>query len=476
LKILNFWHLPNLKIPFAVLWLFSVPIYAYGVFIYSDSLVLPLPLVIVALWLWWQHTGRALVPAILLVASLVFGVLIKPNMIVAVIAFLLTLLIETWRHRLAKRTLLAWFLGLLISLGVAMSLMTTAARLAGYQSKANQALPYTSWIAMSLNPQTNGTYNYHDAHRQMLLPTKRQKVLSEKRLIQKRLSRLGYIGLGQHLIRKASVFLTDGTFGSFHLTSQWQSEPKWYFQQRTKIDLLLTIWTQTMYVMMLFSCALLFTQKNKFYANHFLILFVLGLAAFHIIFWEVEARYALPLLPIFLLWANIGQAQSIPIEQKIFRRVSLRSLSVISASLLAIGTVYQVLQAKTKATLISEQGNGKYFDNLSQLIPPQGTIHTKILAPINNSTLILQPTSRLNSRVHIILKNEEHVLSNITGNASLLRKIHYPTQEPGTLELVIRNIGGQAVGYGDALSSYPIAKYHIEGLKNTYLRYYLKQT
>jgi len=181
LKILNFWHLPNLKIPFAVLWLFSVPIYAYGVFIYSDSLVLPLPLVIVALWVWWQHTGRALVPAILLVASLVFGVLIKPNMIVAVIAFLLTLLIETWRHRLAKRTLLAWFLGLLISLGVAMSLMTTAARLAGYQSKANQALPYTSWIAMSLNPQTNGTYNYHDAHRQMLLPTKRQKVLSEKR-------------------------------------------------------------------------------------------------------------------------------------------------------------------------------------------------------------------------------------------------------------------------------------------------------
>ncbi|MFD0896283.1 hypothetical protein [Loigolactobacillus binensis] len=476
LKILSFWRLPQLKIPFALLWLFAVPLYAYGVYIYSNSLVLPLPLLIVALWLWWQRSQVRIIPAALLVSSLVFGVLIKPNMIVAVIAFLLLLLGAAMQRRLTKRTLLAWVCGLLLTLGVALSLMTTAARLSGYKSEPDQALPFTSWIAMGLNQKTNGEYNYRDAHRQMQLPIKRQKVVSESKLIQKRLRRMGFKGLTQHLGAKAMIFLTDGTFGSFHLTSQWQREPQWYFQHQAKIKLALTLWTQTMYGTALLSCARLFIRKKRLAANPFLLLFMLGLACFHIVFWEVETRYALPLLPIFLLWATVGQTQTAPLGQKIARSFSLRSLIVISASLLALGLADQVLRTKTKVQLVSEQGNGKYFDNLQQVIPPHGQLQTKILTATANSVLVLQPSGQLGGRVHIILKNEAHVLSNITGDAKLLSKIHYPTQEPGTLELSIQNISEQAVGYGDAQSSYPIARYHIAGSQNTYLRYYIKQT
>lgn len=58
---------------------------------------------------------------------------------------------------------------------------------------------FTSLIAMSWNPATNGEYTFQDAYQERLLPTKQQKSAQAKRLIQKRISRLGITGVAKHL-------------------------------------------------------------------------------------------------------------------------------------------------------------------------------------------------------------------------------------------------------------------------------------
>lgn len=474
-KILQVWHLAALKISYAVVWLLTVPVYAYGVFIYSDSLVLPIPIVTMALYLWWyQQVGyKKLIPTGLIGANLIFGAVIKPNMIVVMIAFGIALLIDCFRKQMRWKTAITWIVGIVVCLVLIGNLMTMRAKSAGYKSDSNQALPATSWIAMSLNTKMDGKYDYADVHYQMKLPTRQQKITSEKTIIQNRIKRMGVIGLINHFGKKVSVFLSSGMFGGFNLTNQWETEPNWYLQHESSINYRLSVWAQMLYTAILINCALLFFNKRKNRNNYFLMFFVLGLAAFHIVFWEVEARYALPLLPVFILWANVGQADTVFVNSEILHKVRLKYVLVALTSLLLVGAGYREAQIHSNSIIIAEQGNGSYFNNLKQRLEPSKSVTTKIFAQTENSALKLQPFARSDSLVRIVIKKNGRVLRIAIGNANQLKRINYGKQSAGTLRLTIQNIGMHPISYGDAISNYPIGKYHIDGNKDKYLRYYV---
>ncbi|WP_175279771.1 hypothetical protein [Secundilactobacillus collinoides] len=269
LSILKTWHRTALRPLLAGMWLLTIPLYCFGLFMYSDPLVVPVPIVSLALWqlsrqrTGWQRYGLDA----LLVGELSFGVLIKPNMIVIMIAFFGLLGYGWLKQKVTLKTMLILGLACVLALGGGTLVTRTAAKQAGYQSDPNVALPFTSWIAMSWNPATNGEYNFQDAYQERLMPTKQQKAHRAKQLIQKRVSRLGATGVVKHLVKKSDAFLSTGTFGSFLLTNQWQKAPHWFLVSRDAINARLTVASQVFYIGLLIVALFFFLRPQRVFGK-----------------------------------------------------------------------------------------------------------------------------------------------------------------------------------------------------------------
>lgn len=142
-------------VSFSLLWLVSVPVAAFGLFAYTDALVLPLlpdSLAFLTLGLsltGWRRWG-VLIGDGLLVAV---GVVMKTNLIVLWLTLVLMGIILWWQRQFSGRQMLGWLVSLVMTLGVMFAVMRTAQQQAGYTRQADAALPATSWIAMSLNPK-----------------------------------------------------------------------------------------------------------------------------------------------------------------------------------------------------------------------------------------------------------------------------------------------------------------------------------
>lgn len=474
-RILNSWHKQSGQIIFALTWFLCAPLYAYGVFIYSDPIVMPITIDVLALWLEFQKQigKKRLMLVGLMTLLLVFGTLIKANMVVAVLAFVGLIGITCYRKQLRWKWGILWIIGLIMCLGLMTGLMHTVARDHGYQANSNQTLPFTSWIAMSLNPNWDGEYNYADAHAQMMLPTKKQKTQSEMKLIQTRLKNFGINGLLVHFALKMRVFLTNGTFGCFQLTSQWQTAPGWYIKNKSQINFWLTIWTQLLYLSLLMNLIIMFWLHKFHLENGFLVLFVLGLGAFHIVFWEVETRYALPLLPIILLWSSVGQSELVTLCYPVLSKVKGWHLIIIGLTLAMLSSQRIEFRAVLPSHIVTEQNDGKYFSNVKIKVQPQQTLTTRIVVPGENSKLQLTPTKNTKTMVRIRIKKGRKILKTTLGNAWKRHIIHYGKQAAGILTVTIKNVGKTPVLYGDAKANYPVASYHIQGHNNLYLRYFV---
>lgn len=154
-------------------WLVCVPIYAFGLFAYTDAAVMPMILDSLALEMLsrqgprWRRWGLLSLNAVLIGCA----VALKANLIVLWIATLLLILMQWRSHRIHWRGVLGrWALysaGLLIVMG----LMGLWRQASGYQPRVSERLPVTSWIAMTLNPRHNGQYVGRDFKRVDQQPT-----------------------------------------------------------------------------------------------------------------------------------------------------------------------------------------------------------------------------------------------------------------------------------------------------------------
>lgn len=476
LSILKTWHRTALRPLLAGMWLLTIPLYCFGLFMYSDPLVVPVPIVSLALWqlsrqrTGWQRYGLDA----LLVGELSFGVLIKPNMIVIMIAFFGLLGYGWLKQKVTLKTMLILGLACVLALGGGTLVTRTAAKQAGYQSDPNVALPFTSWIAMSWNPATNGEYNFQDAYQERLMPTKQQKAHRAKQLIQKRVSRLGATGVVKHLVKKSDAFLSTGTFGSFLLTNQWQKAPHWFLVSRDAINARLTVASQVFYIGLLIVALFFFTTPARFWENGFLSLSLLGLMSFHIIFWEVEPRYALPLLPLFLLWGALG-AQQVPVSAGSHHwalpRWALPAATAVCLVLFGLGL--SRFQSTSHLRIVSEQANGKYYNDSRYPLRPGHSVSSRIRVTVPSSAVVLQLTKRSRTRVAVRLYRNGQLIAHKTGLAIHCERLHYHRVANGLFRVKVTNIGHHYLSAGVAHSAFAINQYPITGHKHIYLRYHV---
>lgn len=456
-------------------WL-CIPLYAYGLNTYTDTLVLPIGLITLVLMAhlrqapswgrWWGWGG-------LLSLALTVAYLFKANFIVLIIAVLIIL----WGLPVAHPRGFLAKVGLSLLLGL--SLLggsvgsQTAQRVAGFTADSQQALPATSWIAMSYNPAYFGNYNRADATAIIRQPTAQAKRTVARQHLTTYLHNLGPWGLFQHWGRRVRLFLATGTFDAFQVNTSYQRSPRWAQQHRAVFEWFLANWAQIVY------CALLLVnglwgvaqwRRRQFHPGFLLGgLFALGLTAFHVLIWETEERYALPLLPLLLVGGAMGGTQLRQFCPR--RRATARGLFVSALALGLIALVQgtgQLTRPFSQPVIAVSQNEGRYYQNHRLLLAP----HQRLTQPFQTSVAFtrirVNPTQHRIGQATLTTHGKVVWQSKRTANLSALT---VPRQGPGTYRLTLTNRAlTRSLPLTTAKATFPLLPHALDGHPHQYLR------
>lgn len=292
-------------------------------------------------------------------------------------------------------------------------------------------------------------------------------------MIQQRLHQMGVTGTLVHLLKKMRVFWATGDFDSFKLTTQWIRAPRWYLNHQRQLQFWLVLMTQTIYLTMLVQ-AIVTLMKRREWAVTFVALAILGLTAFHVGLWEVEGRYALPLLPGLMLLSIVG-GRELPVWH--LNRVMRRQLTWLVVVLAAISVVslWQTSQATRITDVVrGNQGNGRYVVSTVQKIGPGHAVTTPLAVSGKSNVLRLKPVAT-HGRVTITLTKGAHVVKRWRGSANELTTLNYPLTAAGNLRLAIKNIGQTPVRYGVMAANYSPLTGRVTAKRHAYLQVVIKQ-
>lgn len=457
------------------LWLVSVPVAAYGLFAYTDVLVLPLMLDSLAILTLsqqvggWRRGGLWLIDGLLVAA----GVLLKTNLIVLWLALVMIGGIVWRQRRWSGRQLFGWLMSLAVTLLLMVAVMQQAQHQAGYQRQPNAALPATSWIAMSLNPKSDGQYRHDDFALVNQQPTAKAKQQQAQQMIQQRLQHMGATGTFVHLLKKLRVFWATGDFDSFKLTTQWIRAPRWYWNHQRQCQFWLVLMTQTIYLVMLVQAIVALLQRRDWPVT-FLALTILGLTIFHVGFWEVEGRYALPLLPGLMLLSLMGGREIPDWQFSVSMRHRLRWLTATLAAVSLISLWQTSQSTRVNDVLRGSQGNGTYVVTMKQAIRPHQVLKSALQASGPSNTIQLQP-DKSQQPVTITLAKGKRTIKRWTGTPNQLKNLVYPVTAAGQLQLTIKNQGKRAVRYGVVTANYSPLTGQVTAKSKQYLQYAVKQ-
>ncbi|GEO69548.1 hypothetical protein [Levilactobacillus acidifarinae] len=469
---------PGAANTFLGLALTCVPFYAYGLNTYSDILVLPAGLFTVVLMDRLRHATspqRWWGTGVLLGLPLTLAYLFKANFIVLVIAVILILwLLPVARSHAGWAKLgLTALLGLCLIGGSAGS--HVAQRAAGYTSDPQKALPAVSWIAMGANPAFHGDYNRYDAEPVIQAPTAQAKKRLATAHLKSYLHQLGPLGILNHLGKKARLFLATGTFDAFQVNSSFTRMPTWYRQHRATAEWLLANWAQLSY------CALLLVNllwglqqwRRKTFHPGFLLggLFALGLTAFHVLFWETEERYALPLLPLLLAGTAVGLRvpDRLPVARPtVVQRRLTGGLVLLLVAALGTGG-WSLTRPLDKTVQVVSQNEGRYYQDSRRTLHPGQHLTQSFTAPVAFNRLLIDPNG---TRIgQATLRQHGRTVWQSTPLTDL-KRVTLPQQPAGTYQLTVTNrYAHHVLHLVVAPANFPLIAQPLTGESDHYLRF-----
>lgn len=310
---------------------------AWIVIPYSDTVFMFTPVLAFSLYLDTRNGNRLFLKWAGIVCVSVFGALIKPTCIIALIAIFILNLFSALRskppHPL-KSTLMP--LGILISvLLLFFGTYQAAVRITGKSINPDSSLPYTHFLMMGLNPVTYGTFAPVDAEITLSAKTSAERQQKNWHMIEVRLHNYGFVGYLDFLSNKHLINYNDGTFA-------WGREGVFYAQLRpaqSEISNSLreiyysygsqhANYANTMQGVWVFALVgllglPLFYRDLDLLQVACIMLAILGITLFLSLF-EARARYLLCNIPIFLIGATIGIRGTILASAHLIDRVKKR--------------------------------------------------------------------------------------------------------------------------------------------------------
>lgn len=489
LGLLAIWHQLRRHNParanlFMVLIMTAVPFYAYALNTYSDTAVIPLALLAIAAFrhlqratTWEQITVRSIVLSLLLVAAY----LIKANFIVLLIAVVITLWVRPNQspHPGFTRSLLT--LVLLATLVVGGGLAKKTARANGYVTDPNQALPAMSWVAMSWNPATYGQYHLDNVAQIRQQPTQAAKQATAKADLTTYLHEMGPSGIANHLFKKARLFLANGTFDSFQINRAYDRAPNWYRQHRATSDWFLAIWCQLSYLaLLLVNLGWGIQQIRRYHLTSAYLLgglFFIGLACFHIIFWETEERYALPIFFLLIAGTAAGYRQPLNIL-RYSERSSWLPLGMALAftgilGLAAWQNTNLMVHSNSEPVSVVSQNEGHYYQNHHLRLNTRQSLTQPFTAPLPFDQFTIGTGKRLTGQLTLTNVQGKVVWQSRGKTTTFDQTI--PLQAPGTYHLTVTNRGSHTIALQTAPATYPLLPQAIQHHPHEYLSFEVKQ-
>lgn len=490
LGLVAIWHQLHHKNParanlFMVIIMTTIPLYTYALNTYSDTYVLPLGLLAIAAFRylqratsWQQITWRSLLLSLLLVAAY----LLKANFIVLLIAAVLTIWIRPNHAPHQSFTRCLFTLVLLATLVVGGGLSRKTQQANGYTINQNDSLPATSWIAMSWNPATYGQYNPTDVANVRLQPTKAAKQAVAKQTLTQRLQSMGPVGILTHLYRKARLFLASGTFDAFQVNSAFDRAPNWYRQHRATTDWFLANWCQVSYLaLILVNLGWGIQQIRRYHLTSAYLLgglFFVGLTCFHVIFWESEERYALPLLFLLVMGTAAGYRQPLNILRYSQRSRWLPLGMAAAFTVLLAGAAWQnsnlMVHSNSEPVSVVSQNEGRYFQGHRLSIATKKSLTQPFSAPLPFNVIRVSNGQKLTG--HLTLKNSQGKIVWRSRGQQIHMNQTVPLQSAGAYTLTITNQGRRPVRVLTAPATYPLLPQAIQHHPNQYLRFNVRQT
>lgn len=276
---------------------------------YSDLpilCVLLLALTILQKWPGFSRKMRWLMAGLLSV-SILFGQLVKPNLIVFGIATGLVLISLIFQHRGIHFSLFRPLLFILVGFALAVPAKSGIQRAVAFTPHTRYELPALHWVYMSYDPKGTGTYKAEDVMKMIRLPSKssRQDYLEEA--LPKRLKKLGISGIIMRWLQKIGILLnvhdlsTEYTSGYIEAPAIYQKYQGFWRQYSTLIFQLGLILVYGLTLVR--SISLLRTpQKIVDPILGLALLTAVGYLAFHGLIWETEDRYGQVLFPLLLVF------------------------------------------------------------------------------------------------------------------------------------------------------------------------------
>lgn len=476
---------------FLVTFLAVLPL-SYSYFIqvfYSDTpviLCLAWIMFIVLQWPIFSRNSRRIAGAILPFLVMI-GQIIKPNLIVFLIAMILYAGWIFWTQRAHfKQIVLMPLILVVIGFGLAIPGKQVILNSQDYQANERYELPPTSWIYMGLNQKHNGAYASSDVHSALKLTDKEARNEYFKSAIPARLKTYTPFSYLVHVVGKIGTLLSSAKLPQAYVGGHTNA-PKWYQEHQAVIQQGETILQQTLWLTLYLVVLgrVISSFKNVWDGNQVRIrqsmlaaLVILGYSAFHGLIWETEARYGLILIPVLIMLLWISEAPTLEWQSKLRssgklngRLITLCVLAGLGLMGLSIGT--QGFEQKKVVTVAQRSQLSEQYGAPVKEMPAHTTLKQKIpvKAKITNLTVQIPSDSQVEGEL-INLKNQEHqrLVKLDKENGSFL--VNTEALSAGDYQILLKNTTneGQPVWIVE-LPAYNLAPDSIRGTQDTSLIY-----
>lgn len=375
----------------ALFFLISPFAYTYYLQVFYSDLPSMLSLAIVFnVLIGWQSFNRPkkILTGIGLVLSVILAEVVKPNLIVLLVAVLLVAIWLFFKGRpqlnAVKMPFILIILGFILAMPVSAGLKTVS----HYKVNNDYTFPATHWIWMSYNPHGNGEYKFRDVKKLSAIPGKQAKQKYLNQALPKRLSKLGPVRIGERWIEKAGILLDVSTIQKAY-TGGFIAAPKAY--QKVEIPLatlgmvVMRVGFILLYSETLLRCVRLWRKRHAVRNDDpqlmLTILTALGYIAFHTLLWETESRYGQVMIPLLGILCSIPSL-ALPDERRITRRTKTEGVATATVLVLALA-IFAVaphghLVTKGEHVAGQESQLSLQFDAKENRIQPGSTLTQQI--------------------------------------------------------------------------------------------------
>ncbi|GAB6092632.1 glycosyltransferase family 39 protein [Furfurilactobacillus curtus] len=453
-----------------------VPFYLYGLDFYTDALVLPYILLLATFIsnartatghkVWW------------LVATLITftcAYLIKGNTIVFGIAGLIAWLCFTHLTlRKVGQVLLISVLSLSLLIGGS-KLCHHLAEQTGYRQQTALTFPMLSWTLMGLNPASKGTFSQTDINQTSRLGSSTANQKAVQIALRHRIQQLGVTGLIHQLLTKITTMWSTGTQGALFWPDTFQKIPQQYLHHERTVRALLANGTQVVYLNLLITALIGITlswRQTPFLASLFQ-LSLLGIFFLHVLFWEVESRYAFLTSPFLIALSANGlryMAQLTFPQWRLEQKYSHWLVACVVVGLV-IANAYIPFHNRFESVpspttqLVAQQAIPGYFQARSLTLSPHQQIKTPVQLNHPANQLITNDLEKLGPSISVYLSHgHDRLLTNREEKTSTIRA--------GQAQLVVKNQTNHSIQIPVINSSIiPLAPDSISGHPHQYLKY-----